>query len=1431
MRLTASAAVGLCAAVCGLGGSLVARAQIVSNFQSNAGSFDWHNPLNWSAGVPQNAGDIARQTSPGLGSSAVLTAPATVGELLFDGSGSGDLNGTAVLTFDQATDAAPRLTVDGTSRIVFVRPKLAVGAGAPLAIDVDETSNLTLTGGFSAGDVVKQGLGMLAIYSGDANYAGTITVAGGTLRVLHAAALGSASGPTNLTGGTTYLDVNTGETFVFRGGTLATQATQNFPGAVVTGGLVIPAGQVGLVNGPLHLRGGSTGDGDLSIALQAGMQVTDAPLNHRGRLNITGTPGASHSLQLGADNSYGGETKIVDANVNADAPNSLGSVDAPTSVVNGTMRMNWESRETIALQNSRLTLFAPLTSPTEAHFRGHVTLESSILATNPVSGVWQQFALSEPVSLAGGASSFEPRGQDLRILGGVTGQGDLLLRPDGAGVEIIVGSELTFDGNLEIRNGVAQFATPNAFAGDVMVRNGGQLVSESDQHFRRLRDGGYNASCCNPWGVVEAKAGAVIQVDELSVREARLKGDLRTAGPIQFYGLSGLRTIQNLSSGIDVYLHAGSLNLHDLDPTLGPTTGAVHSLRASEGLILLQDGATVAGDLHLHNGSGFSHGGALRTTTDSSRQTVTTLTGDVYLGEIGATIGGEGGPLVVNGQVRGGDLRVTDAARVILKPGAAAYTGRTVISEFAELTLQGAELTETTAIEVRADSRLAIDVGPGGGATSDAVPDDVPVDLAGGELGVWPTTWGVNATERIGRARLVEGQSIMKGMHYGGSSIASDTELVVGQLDRERGAVLTVTDLRDHSTTPFASSNPQRISLVLEQPPALVNGVLPAWIRMHDGNIATYGPNGVSQYQGPFTTLAAGNDAGIVNESSGSHLTGDKTVHAVQHTPGANLGGHTLTVGGGALNVATISNGRLQPGEHAANELIINNSTLQNVSIADNGGPTSVVYVGDNTVTGASTYTGMTTVTGRAGSHTQFRSASAVSTGGDFEVVGRAAVSFQHEFPLQFGKVSIRNGGVLSGPSGALTAERVELEEGRLGAALVGTYSIEKTTQGVAHLSTKAGANFTGSVNVRDGLLVIEDRFYSLLGKATIEVFAGGRLVLPQGPRELPTGAAPGRIRLNGGALYSAATSLSEANLIGTVDVVDDSQIVILSGESKTLSVADLFIDGTVRVATGKTLELIGLSGLTVGPELKVRGGIILEPGATLQGDGALRGNVSLSDGAILSPGSASTGSSVGMLTMFRPETGTGAMPSRMTWGPGGRYRFEINDAQGEAGAPYGRGWDLMHVQSDVQITATDENPFVIELVGLGLDGLPGEVARLEPNQEYRWTILAAGALLGFDPAKFEIDATGFDVLGSLGELDPGAPLAVRVPGAEFHLEADTAGIHLVARTVPEPALAGLMAGACLLAPQIRRGQRRGSRRGQTNGTMPRALQACTTNA
>jgi hypothetical protein len=760
----------------------------------------------------------------------------------------------------------------------------------------------------------------------------------------------------------------------------------------------------------------------------------------------------------------------------------------------------------------------------------------------------------------------------------------------------------------------------------------------------------------------------------------------------------------------------------------------------------------------------------------------------------------------VEGQIYGGDLNLgainAGGPRINIVNGTPAYTGVTSLRSGELDLMEKGRLANSSQVEIEHNARLAVDMLPSDGAVSDRIADNIPIKLAGGELSVFPTAWGMNTTERVGTVVLERGNNLVRGTHYYSNALQSHADLKVGTLVREPGAILNLY-YRQRIDTPFTYDQQYPGNdLVLENPPPVVNGLLPVWINA-DGNFMTLGPGGrVIPVDGPTVPFETANETSMVEPSGPTTLDRDRTINAFRAVSltSVDLGGHTLTVGSGGLIGPFMSNGVLVPGDHANGELIFMGGATISATIADAGAPTSVIYEGLVKVSGANTYTGKTYVSNAVPTtYTEIAKGAALPSGGDVEISGwgRLLLADQSGFHFKLGNVTLRDGGTLETQccgtnTDFLSAKQIEIDSGGLSVPLEGNTPIVKMTDGIGTIYGLPVSNqFAGPVDVYDGLLVAggESNYgYLALGHGAATVHPNGRLVLS--PSSSAVGTLPLTVNIAGGSLYGGSVPQDyQLNLLGTINVTESSKLYLFDGTASDLRQTDFRLSGSINVAAGKTLELLGRADAFLGPELIISdGGINLAPGATLAGNGAIRGTISIANGAILSPGAPSVGTPVGALAMNRPVL-LGELTSTMIWGQGGKYHWEINDAAGDAGAAAGKGWDLMILRGSLVISATADSPFVIELAGLQADGSLGPVQNLAPG-EFRWEFVEADSITGFDSSKFVIDASNLSAGLSIArnKITSTVPQLLTTSTAHYWLTQEGNSLYINAEFVPEPA-------------------------------------------
>ena len=161
-----------------------------------------------------------------------------------------------------------------------------------------------------------------------------------------------------------------------------------------------------------------------------------------------------------------------------------------------------------------------------------------------------------------------------------------------------------------------------------------------------------------------------------------------------------------------------------------------------------------------------------------------------------------------------------------------------------------------------------------------------------------------------------------------------------------------------------------------------------------------------------------------------------------------------------------------------------------------------------------------------------------------------------------------------------------------------------------------------------------------------------------------------------------------------------------------------------ITLAPGASLDTTGLGGAI---------DLLLASGQTLRGTGTVVGNLTVGLGSTIAPGNS---------------PGTMNHNGDETWDVNGNYQFEINDVNALPGtgiAGNDPGWDLMAMIGTLTISATNTNPFEIELVGLTLGNAVGVVNDFNNTATYAWMIADSGPnVIGYAPDKFLIDDTQF---------------------------------------------------------------------------------------
>jgi autotransporter-associated beta strand protein len=262
-----------------------------------------------------------------------------------------------------------------------------------------------------------------------------------------------------------------------------------------------------------------------------------------------------------------------------------------------------------------------------------------------------------------------------------------------------------------------------------------------------------------------------------------------------------------------------------------------------------------------------------------------------------------------------------------------------------------------------------------------------------------------------------------------------------------------------------------------------------------------------------------------------------------------------------------------------------------------------------------------------------------------------------------------------------------------------GRVNLNGTHQSVAKVIIHSATTGTSRVfdSVGGGTLTANEfaLYRSAASDAVSAVFAGSGFLR----KTLHEGIETGTITMSAQHTYTGDTLVEKGtlSLIGSGSIDHSARILI---------------------SAGAILDVTGRASAPVGA-------LALGSAQILGGDGTLSGGVVVS-------GTLSPGASIG-------ELSTG----NQTWNGGGVYEWEIASATGTAGTD----WDSLAITGDLNIEATSEDRFTIEI--LPDDGITG----FDNDSSYTWPIASvSGSVSGLDAGKFNIDdsAVTHDLAGGI---------------------------------------------------------------------------------
>ncbi len=378
---------------------------------------------------------------------------------------------------------------------------------------------------------------------------------------------------------------------------------------------------------------------------------------------------------------------------------------------------------------------------------------------------------------------------------------------------------------------------------------------------------------------------------------------------------------------------------------------------------------------------------------------------------------------------------------------------------------------------------------------------------------------------------------------------------------------------------------------------------------------------------------------------------------------------------------------------------------------------------------------------------------------GTYTIKGEFEMCAYNLFEIGGGEVVIE--GAISGASGLR-------KEGEGVMILRGDNSFGALSGGIGctggELRIEGVNQFTSSASVLRGDLVLAGPAPvdspGTLGNASSDVAVGadsgvfGRITTParliiEGDHEVARGVAfaagtfdkrlGARGTGAGAAEFSGPVTLrpdsTEIKLFaeGAADLVNFSGALSGGDTSLTMEINPEGAEGTVRFSgadktyANSTFVRGGVLELALGTTISAE--TILEPDtaglAVAGGAGNFAGGIQVADRGVISPGMG-----VGML-----------VSGSQSWESGGACEIEILDPSSGPGI----GWDLISIEGVLGLSATPENPFLLNIRSLTASGEGGPLAGFSPTREYSWKIVeTTDGVNGFRGDAFTIRSDTF---------------------------------------------------------------------------------------
>jgi fibronectin-binding autotransporter adhesin len=1126
--------------------------------------------------------------------------------------------------------------------------QIELGAGTN-TINSSPSRDLDLNLDISGRGDLRYAQGTVLLNKGYSYTGQTIIDGSAVVRVGHANGLGDLTSNTLVQGGTLVVGAPTDEPLVIRGGIVTFDATS----LNVSGPITMSGGELAFSGGPLPfatpitlepgistirsrdgiLAGGTVGSGDLRFNF--GSIVDGAPLAHDGGVDLD-----FENVRFNTPNSYTGITRIHGGSHVVNHADALGDNLAPTILDGGDLTLNVVPDEDIEIRDGTLRNLDPVTPVTRP-----ITMSAPIGSQAAIDGVG---VYNGQIFLAGDGANIIRGGV---FNGDIQGDKALTLFADNGG-SVLLNSANSYSGGTWVSAGTIEVNIPDALGTDdvgttvtggllkinvatpepiamdrfgavalnvqlatlpdllpgamgwMEINSPSQYDEKVDMDNFELRinaDAELGGITMRGDSRLSVNSGAALTLaDDLLVHSGRIMGDLsgvsvirkQTSGRVFIREASGLNGRLILEKGV-VWLEQASLT--------GSPTGTIEFTPGGKSGLWLQAGAEIDAEVFLNNNHGYDHRGALYTLSDSSSRNDPIFRGDVNLGDIGATIGGEDG-LTMAGGITGGDLTLNfDGGAMYLTSDRSTYTGVTDLTRGKLILRNDGKLSTTEKIIIGTTGSLGLSNNET--PMTDRVADHIPIEMYGGSLGS-SVTERTTISETFGDLTLVRGNSEIDGG---------------GGLNK-----LTFQSLTQDPSATVLMHIDENLEVFFQQAPVLENGILGGsfYVRGDDNRIhfATYNsalgvrPVAIT----PHTVNTAGPNDNVTHANGAPILATDTSINSLDLRGPLDLGGNTLRIeSGGFIGGSTISNGNLTAGDGTGGTLYLYGGTIE-ASLTDDGSNRVNIVSYASLLSGENTYSGSTTINAR---RAIIENEAALPQGTDI-ILNGSGLEFRYisDTPRQFGTLTLRDGALVEesfSSRAILNFSALELEAGEIREVeLVGAGPMRKTTLGTVVIES-VNPGYGGAVEIFEG--VLDARRQDSLGTGNITIF-GGQLT-SFGSNDA---AITNDIILAGGSL----TGSDNTQYNGTILVSAPSTIEHLRGDliinsdlsgSALLTFDKLIGDsGVIRVKGSNT-------GLT-GP-VHIRGGIIrVEPQAS---DGLGSGPVWIFTGGRLELATVSTANNI----------------------------------------------------------------------------------------------------------------------------------------------------------------------------------------------------------